>query len=343
VFGSSLFRRSADDGQPTACRALVLGEHERGAETARAPPGDERPVLAACDHSSVADQARNARIVPLLIEEPERRIEVAEAWADGDGGGGANASEREDDSLTATLLRDIYTVFENGAGDRLRTADLIAHLAEIEESPWGDWHGKPITPHGLSRLLRSHRIKTMPVKVDGETVRGYKVEQFADAFARVLSVTGVTNVTSGSPGQAGGNASSASNAYHTNGRNPCFGDEGYLGFIAAAHRAGHITTEEAPSARPRADAQARLGGAGTVSEPISFPIPEELVEVIAERAAEMVVEELGNGSPWLTREAAARYLSLPVSRLEKDKQIPCHREGRRVLYHRDELDAYLRA
>jgi hypothetical protein len=43
----------------------------------------------------------------------------------------------------------------------------------------------------------------------------------------------------------------------------------------------------------------------------------------------------------MDREAAARYLSLPVSRLEKDKAIPCHREGRRVLYHREELDAYL--
>ena len=45
----------------------------------------------------------------------------------------------------------------------------------------------------------------------------------------------------------------------------------------------------------------------------------------------------------MDRKAAARYLSLPVSRLEKDKAIPCHHEGRRVLYHRDELDAYLRA
>jgi len=80
-----------------------------------------------------------------------------------------------------------------------------------------------------------------------------------------------------------------------------------------------------------------------VTDPLALPLPDELVEAIARRAAEIVVDELGNGSPWLTREAAARYLSFPVSRLEKDKQIPCHREGRRVLYHRDELDAYLRA
>jgi hypothetical protein len=64
---------------------------------------------------------------------------------------------------------------------------------------------------------------------------------------------------------------------------------------------------------------------------------EELVREIVRQE----LERAGNGSPWMTREATARYLSLPVSRLEKDKAIPCHREGRRVLYHRDELDNHL--
>jgi hypothetical protein len=45
-------------------------------------------------------------------------------------------------------------------------------------------------------------------------------------------------------------------------------------------------------------------------------------------------------SPWLTRGQAAAYLGLPVSRLEKDRQIPCHRDRGRILYHRDELDAH---
>jgi excisionase family DNA binding protein len=70
--------------------------------------------------------------------------------------------------------------------------------------------------------------------------------------------------------------------------------------------------------------------------------PDELIEAIAERAAELVVEQLERqSSPWLTRAQAARYLGLPLSRLEKDRTIPCHREGRRVLYHRSELDAFL--
>jgi hypothetical protein len=39
-----------------------------------------------------------------------------------------------------------------------------------------------------SGCARPYRIRTMPVWVDGETVKGYKVEQFGDAFARVVGV-----------------------------------------------------------------------------------------------------------------------------------------------------------
>jgi Protein of unknown function (DUF3631) len=157
--------------------------------------------------------------------------------------------EREDDSKTALLLKDIHTVFENGSGDRLRTTDLIDELSKIEESPWGDWYGKPITPQALSKLLQPHRIKTMPVWVEGKTVRGYQREQFADAFLRVLGVRSVRDVRSGSASEAAPNAPNAPNALHTgeseNGHNPCFGDEGYLDFILAAYRAGHIIDAEA--------------------------------------------------------------------------------------------------
>jgi len=67
----------------------------------------------------------------------------------------------------------------------------------------------------------------------------------------------------------------------------------------------------------------------------------ETLEAIARRAAELVLAQTsGRGSPWLTRREAAAYLGLPVSRLEKDRQIPCHRDRGRVLYHHDELDAH---
>ena len=77
---------------------------------------------------------------------------------------------------------------------------------------------------------------------------------------------------------------------------------------------------------------------------LTLSLPEAAVEAIAERAAEIVLAKLGNrDSPWLTRRQAANYLGVPVSRLEKDKRVPCRRWEGRVLYHRDELDEFVRS
>jgi hypothetical protein len=100
----------------------------------------------------------------------------------------STGAEREDDSLGARLLKDIHAVFSAKGMQRYRTADLIAELAEIEESPWGDWYGKTVSAQALSKLLKPYRIQTMPVWVDGQTVRGYKAEQFTEAWLRVLGV-----------------------------------------------------------------------------------------------------------------------------------------------------------
>jgi hypothetical protein len=75
---------------------------------------------------------------------------------------------------------------------------------------------------------------------------------------------------------------------------------------------------------------------------LSLSLSESVVNEIAQKAAELAVQRI-NGSPWLTRREAAEYLRLPVSRLEKDRTIPCHRDSGRVLYHRAELDEHFRA
>jgi excisionase family DNA binding protein len=50
-------------------------------------------------------------------------------------------------------------------------------------------------------------------------------------------------------------------------------------------------------------------------------------------------------SPWLSADEAAAYLRCPLSRVRKltsTRDLPCYRDGRRVLYHRDELDGFVR-
>jgi hypothetical protein len=73
---------------------------------------------------------------------------------------------------------------------------------------------------------------------------------------------------------------------------------------------------------------------------VNLTIPDDVLEAIAARAAELVAEQQAE-SPWMTRRRAAAYLGVPVSRLEKDRTVPHHHWDGRVLYHRAELDDYV--
>lgn len=99
----------------------------------------------------------------------------------------STGAAREDESLRVRLLSDIRRVFEEHGTDRLATADLIEALAEDEASPWGDWHGRRMTPQTLSRLLRPFGIRPAVIRTGQVTPRGYRREDFEDAWARYLA------------------------------------------------------------------------------------------------------------------------------------------------------------
>jgi excisionase family DNA binding protein len=77
---------------------------------------------------------------------------------------------------------------------------------------------------------------------------------------------------------------------------------------------------------------------------VSFALSEQVVDAIAERAAELVLERIGEGngaSPWLSLAEAAKYLSVSartLQRLASRGRIRSTTLGRRRLFHRDELD-----
>lgn len=59
----------------------------------------------------------------------------------------------------------------------------------------------------------------------------------------------------------------------------------------------------------------------------------------------MSVERDAVGTPWMNASEAADYLRCPISRVRKltsTGELPHEHDGRRVLYHRDQLDAYIR-
>jgi hypothetical protein len=76
---------------------------------------------------------------------------------------------------------------------------------------------------------------------------------------------------------------------------------------------------------------------------LHLELPDDVLEQLVDQVAEKVKAELASSSPWMTRAEAAKYLRVPLSRLEKDRTVPCHRWDGRVLYNRPELDEWVRA
>jgi hypothetical protein len=70
-----------------------------------------------------------------------------------------------------------------------------------------------------------------------------------------------------------------------------------------------------------------------------------LLEQIAERAAELVLErQVANASPWVDAKGAADYLIAPVGRvhdLVQLRKLTPRRDGRRLMFRREDLNAYL--
>jgi excisionase family DNA binding protein len=59
-----------------------------------------------------------------------------------------------------------------------------------------------------------------------------------------------------------------------------------------------------------------------------------------------IVSAVRVASPWLTAEEAADYLRCPLSRIRKltmTGDLACERDGRRVLYRREDLDTFVRS
>lgn len=109
-----------------------------------------------------------------------------------------------DVSLGIRLLTDIHAV-KFGAEDKLATVDLLEALNDMEEAPWGNLRGKPLDARGLARRLSRYGVKPKPVWVRGETVKGYDRGDFADVWARYLSLpeASVRSVRTDRPDAAG--------------------------------------------------------------------------------------------------------------------------------------------
>lgn len=98
----------------------------------------------------------------------------------------ANGAE-DGESLGVRLLRDLRNVFAGRAA--MHTTDILTSLTGIEDAPWGDLRGKPLDARGLARRLRPYEVKPRDVKLDGANLKGYSVNDLADAWERYLPIS----------------------------------------------------------------------------------------------------------------------------------------------------------
>src|SRR4051812_6361615 len=83
------------------------------------------------------------------------------------------------------LLADLRDVM--GDDDRIATTVLLGRLTSLDERPWGDWYGKPLTSRALAKLLRPYSIHSLTIRLyDDGTAKGFLRDQFESAWARYL-------------------------------------------------------------------------------------------------------------------------------------------------------------
>ena len=106
---------------------------------------------------------------------------------------------RDDESRLQILLVDIKKIFDENDEDQLPSSVLVEALHKIEGRPWAEYgkSNKPISQNQLAKALKplegiiSENIR-IPIGDKDKVVKGYKLDRFADAFARYIPSEGVS-------------------------------------------------------------------------------------------------------------------------------------------------------
>ena len=170
------FRADHTDDLSTLARKAARWAADNTADLAEMDP----PMPAAINNRA-ADNWRPLLSIADLAggEWPALARRIAETVVAGAGG--------DVQSAKVMLLEDIRAAFEDKGAERLPSADLVAALVEMEGRPWCEWKaGRPITQNSLARQLAPFAIAPNNLRTHGQVVKGYKREQFEDAFARYI-------------------------------------------------------------------------------------------------------------------------------------------------------------
>jgi hypothetical protein len=193
-------------------RRRAPGEHVQAyRRRVHSPEGEALRDRIAAWSATIAEAVRNAwPDMPQGIEDRdadvwEPLLAVGDA-AEGDWPARARrcavalvaASKEGTPSLGIRLLSDLKSVF--GEEDQLATEVILERLYRLDESPWGEIQaGKGLNARGLATRLRQYEIKSATIRIGERTPKGYRREDFEDAWNRYLGPPPMESATSATP------------------------------------------------------------------------------------------------------------------------------------------------
>jgi putative DNA primase/helicase len=85
-------------------------------------------------------------------------------------------------------LTDIQEIFSTLKGTKIFKEELYRRLILDDEKTWGTYNrGKPISWSQVAKMLKPYGISTKQIRIGHESLKGFDVAQFTDAFNRYLS------------------------------------------------------------------------------------------------------------------------------------------------------------
>lgn len=197
VFGPKAIAGIGDLPATVTDRSVVIRMKRRAPSE---PVAKFRTRIARAEAKHIVLDWTAVEVDPIADVPDELQDRAADSWepllAVADAAGGSwpsmarlaavaiSSSEEAPTSVGIRLLGEIKMVFSDD--DHVTTAELLRRLHDIEDGPWADWYGSPLTGKELAKLLRPYRVGPLQKRVHGEVSRGYFRSDFTDAWQRYV-------------------------------------------------------------------------------------------------------------------------------------------------------------
>jgi hypothetical protein len=119
----------------------------------------------------------------------------------------AEAQQEEDTAASVRLLADLRQVFHAAEAEALYTSTILEALHQLEDAPWADWYGHPLTTRDLAKLLRPYQVESKNIREHGGAPRkGYARADLHDAWTRYVPLHPLQALQASEPAGHTGNA-----------------------------------------------------------------------------------------------------------------------------------------